>query len=273
MRHFNPGDHPGRPPDGSELASVDIVLTRRFWVVPTAVMAAMLVSFLVVVVVDLEPLSDPRRLLDAGGVLAATAGTGLLVADVVLPVPSSVVMLAHGALFGAVVGAALSLVGSLGAFAVAFAAGRRGERALERIVWEEERRRADRLVRRWGVVAIVVTRPVPILAETTAFVAGTSSVPWRRSLLAALVGSLPAAVLYAVAGALAASFPTGAVVFAVVILLGLVVVALSARAGRKPMPVADGVVTAPHQHDGSESRDAGTEGQRTQDHTDAQCAS
>ena len=214
-------------------------MPRRFWVVPAAVMAAMLVTFTVVEVVGVEPLSDPRGLLDAGGVLAATAGTALLVADVVLPVPSSGVMLAHGALFGVLVGASLSLVGSLGAFAVGFGAGRRGERALERLVSEEERHRADRLLRRWGVLAIVVTRPVPILAETTAFVAGTSSsLAWRTSLLAALVGSLPAAVLYAVAGALAASFATGAVVFAVVILLGLVVVALSARAKGQPVPVA-----------------------------------
>lgn len=205
---------------------------------PVAVMAAMLATFLVVEALGVEPLTDPVPLLDAGGALAAAAGTGLLVADVLLPVPSSGVMLAHGALFGIVVGAALSLIGSLGAFAVGFGLGRRGERALDRLVPEEERSRADRLLGRWGVLAIVVTRPVPILAETTAFVAGTSPLGWRTSLFAALVGSLPAAVLYAVAGALAASFSTGAVVFAVVVLLGLMIVALSPRTGREPATVA-----------------------------------
>lgn len=200
-------------------------------------MAAMLATFLVVEVVGVEPLTDPEPLLGTGGALAAVAGTALLVADVFLPVPSSGVMLAHGALFGIVVGAALSLLGSLGAFAVGFGLGRRGSQAVGRLVSEEERNRADRLLRRWGVLAIVVTRPVPILAETTAFVAGTSSLSWRPSLVAALVGSLPAAVLYAVAGALAVSFAAGAVVFAVVLLLGLAVVALSPRTGRDPAPV------------------------------------
>jgi uncharacterized membrane protein YdjX (TVP38/TMEM64 family) len=200
-------------------------------------MAAMLATFVVVDVLGVEPLTDPKPLLGAGGALAAVAGTGLLVADVFLPVPSSGVMLAHGALFGVVVGAALSLLGSLGAFAVGFALGRRGSQAVGRLVSEEERTRADRLLRRWGVLAVVVTRPVPILAETMAFVAGTSSLGWRPSLLAALVGSLPAALLYAVAGALAVSFATGAVVFAVVVLLGLVVLALSSRAGPDPAPV------------------------------------
>ncbi len=205
---------------------------------PAAVMAAMLATFVVVEALGVEPLTDPRPLLGAGGAVAAAAGTGLLLADVFLPVPSSGVMLAHGALFGIVVGTALSLLGSIGAFALGFGLGRRGGRALERLVPEEERSRADGLLRRWGVLAIVVSRPVPILAETTAFVAGTSSLGWRTSLVAALVGSLPAALLYALAGALAASFATGAVVFAVVILLGVVVAALSPRAGRQPAPVA-----------------------------------
>ena len=201
-------------------------------------MATMLATFVVVEALGVEPLTDPRRLLDARGVVAAAAGTGLLVADVFLPVPSSGVMLAHGALFGIVVGAALSLLGSMGAFAVGFGVGRRGKRALERLVPAEERSRADRLLTRWGVLAVLVTRPVPILAETTALVAGTSSLGWRISLLAALVGSLPGALLYAEAGALAASFATGAAVFAVVTLLGLVVVAVSPRRGREPAPVA-----------------------------------
>lgn len=200
-------------------------------------MGAMLATFLVVEVVGVEPLTDPEPLLGAGGAIAAVAGTALLVADVFLPVPASGVMLAHGALFGIVVGAALSLLGSLGAFAVGFGVGRTGSQAVGHLMSEEERNRADRLLRRWGVLTIVVTRPVPILAETTAFVAGTSSLGWRPSLVAALVGSLPAALLYAVAGALAASFAAGAVVFAVVILLGLAVVTLSPRTGREPAPV------------------------------------
>ncbi len=125
-----PGDEPG-------LASGGIVVTRRFWVVPAALMAAMLATFVVVEVVGVEPLTDPNPLLGAGGAVAAVAGTALLVADVFLPVPSSGVMLAHGALFGIVAGAALSLLGSLGAFAVGFRLGKSGSQAVGRLVSEE----------------------------------------------------------------------------------------------------------------------------------------
>lgn len=220
------------------LASGDIVTTRRYWTVPAAVMAAMLLTFAVVEALGVELLRDPQQSLDAGGALAAATGIALLVADVFFPVPSSGVMLAHGALFGVVIGAALSLAGSVGAFSLGFALGRRGEGAMKRLVAEEERNRADRLLGRWGVLAIVVTRPVPILAETMAFMAGASPLGWRTSVVAALVGSLPAAVLYAVAGAAAASFATGAVVFAAVILLGLGVALVSRRTAHESAPAA-----------------------------------
>ena len=41
------------------------------------------------------------------GIVAAAAGVGLLIADVFIPVPSSLIMIAHGALFGIALGTAL----------------------------------------------------------------------------------------------------------------------------------------------------------------------
>lgn len=149
-------------------------------------------------------------------------GVGLLIADVLLPVPSSLIMIAHGALFGVVYGTLLSLLGGAGATLVGFALGRRGGLLLARIVSQEERTRADRLLRRWGALAIVVTRPIPVLAETTAILAGTSSMNWSRALLAGVAGSLPGALLYALTGALATSFASGVLVFGLVLVIAAV---------------------------------------------------
>jgi len=54
------------------------------------------------------------------------------------------------------------------------------------------------------MLAILVTRPVPLLAETTAIVVGSSPLGWGRMALAALAGSFPGALLYALTGAVAA---------------------------------------------------------------------
>ncbi len=181
--------------------------------------ASFLLLFVVVEALGVPLLTDPTPWLSHGGALAAAVGVGLLVADVLLPVPSSLVMVAHGALFGVWVGTLLSLAGSVGAALFGFAIGRRGGGLMERLVSPAERERADGLLRRWGALAIIVTRPVPLLAETVAIMAGTSSLGWGRVTLAALAGSLPPALLYAVTGASVANLQHTTLVFGLVVLI------------------------------------------------------
>jgi uncharacterized membrane protein YdjX (TVP38/TMEM64 family) len=175
--------------------------------------------FFLVEALGIPLLVEPTPWLKSGGVLAAALGVGLLIADVLLPVPSSLVMVAHGALFGVVGGTLLSLTGSLGAGLFGFWLGRRGGGLLERLVPAAERERADYLLKRWGTLAVIATRPVPLLAETVAIMAGASPLGWGRMALAALMGSLPPSLLYALTGASAGKFQNTALVFAFVLLV------------------------------------------------------
>lgn len=192
---------------------------KRYWLLTGSMMALFLVLFGIAEWLRVPILTDPGPLLARGGWIAAAAGIGLLVADVVLPVPASLVMILHGALFGVVGGTLLSLAGSLGAALFGFWIGRRGGPLFARLVPEEERWRADALLQSWGDLAIVVTRPVPILAETLVILAGASPMGWGRMLLATLAGSLPAALLYALTGATARSLDSVALVFTLVLLV------------------------------------------------------
>lgn len=163
-------------------------------------------------------LQDPTAWMDRQGKLAAAAaGVGLLVADVFIPVPSSILMLGHGALFGVALGTALSLAGSVGAAALGFALGRRGGNLLARLVTPAEKARADELLRKYGALAIVVTRPLPLLAETVSILAGASPMGWGRLLAASAAGAFPASLLYALAGATSRGFGSG------LLMMGLVV--------------------------------------------------
>ena len=192
---------------------------RRYWLTIAAMLAFFLALFGIVEALGVKILTDPSAWLEHRGPLAAAVGVGLLVADVFLPVPSSVVMIAHGALFGVVAGTVLSLAGSLGAAALGFFVGRRSDRLLERLVSPAEKARADQLLQRYGALAIVVTRPIPLLAETTAIMAGASPLGWGRLLGATLAGSVPPALLYALTGATSRSFGSGALMFGVVLLV------------------------------------------------------
>lgn len=198
--------------------------------------SAILVLFFLAEVLDVRILQDPGAWMENGGIAAALLGVGLLIIDVLLPVPSSAIMIAHGAIFGIWAGMALSLLGSVGAALVAFGVGRSGGRWIARFVSAEEQQRANRLLDRWGAIAIVATRPVPVLAETVVILAGASSMGWTRAATAAFVGSIPPAALYALAGAMAVTWAGGGLVFVGVLLLSGIFWIVSTRGQRRASP-------------------------------------
>ena len=180
-------------------------------------MAIFLGTFALVAALDPPLLTEPRPWMAHGGWGAALLGFGLLAADVALPVPASLVMVAHGALFGIARGALLSLGGAMACAALGFALGRRGGPWIERIVPAAERAQAERLLAAWGDLATIATRPVPILAETFSIFAGTTRLTWRRFLTLSLLGNLPPSLLYAATGATAARLDNAFLTFGLVL--------------------------------------------------------
>ena len=205
---------------------------RRYWLLLGGFIVLFGALFGVALALGM-PVEDARPWMGAGGTGAALVGVTLLIVDVALPVPSSGVMMLHGLLFGLWTGAALSLIGSLGAAAVGFALGRAGNGWIRRLVTPEEHDRAGRLLARYGTLAVVASRPVPMLAETVMILAGASPMPWGRAMLAALAGTIPAALAYAAVGAAAASLRAGTAVFVGVVLIGGVFWWWGRRAGEE----------------------------------------
>ena len=145
----------------------------RLWLFIVLLLLAMLLLFFAAQAMQLPFLAeDTAFLLQQQKGTAAALGVGLLLIDVVAPVPSSVVMLANGMLFGVVLGTALSMVGGGGAAALGFWLGRSGGRAGRRWFGVEALNRANAFFQKHGMVAVILSRPVPILAETVTVVAG-----------------------------------------------------------------------------------------------------
>jgi uncharacterized membrane protein YdjX (TVP38/TMEM64 family) len=202
---------------------------RRWFLLALSIAVVLLVMFFLAIASGVSLFEDPTPLLRGGRVAAAVAGVLLLVADVFLPVPSSLVMVAHGALFGTTAGTILSLVGSTAAALTGFAVGRAGNDAIRRWVTPAQHDRAGAMLERWGVLAIAVTRPVPILAETVSILAGSSPLTWLQVALSAAAGSLVPSLAYAWAGSHAGSAVNHLVVFGGVIALSGVLWAIGRR--------------------------------------------
>ena len=189
---------------------------KRYASIFAGLVVVLLLLFALTATLDIDILNDPEPWMRerSGGV--ALVGVGLLLADVVFPVPSSFVMTAHGRLFGPVLGTLLSLAGSIGLTMVSYSIGLAGGRWMVRVVPETERAAVERVLSRWGVGLIIVTRPLPLFAESVAVMAGASKMAAWKVLLAGFVGSLPAAAFYAIAGAQAQDAVSSTLVIAVV---------------------------------------------------------
>lgn len=189
----------------------------RAWVVIAGFTASLLAMFLVVEWAGVPLLVDPGPWLRTVSVAAAVVGVGLLVVDAFVPVPSSLVMVALGATFGLVGGIALSILGSVGGFALAYAVGRASRDSVASAVVPDDVTRGSALVRRWGVLAIVASRPVPLVAETVAISAGAFGLRPVPAFVAALAGALGPAAVFSYAGWRGATTGQGVALFAAVV--------------------------------------------------------
>jgi uncharacterized membrane protein YdjX (TVP38/TMEM64 family) len=201
---------------------------NRYWLFVGVVVVLFLAAYAVAEALQVPRLTDAFALSGAT-FTTALLGVGLLTVDVLLPVPSSLVMTALGAAFGLLVGGLFSFVGSALGFVLAFWLESRGSPLVRRLLSRQEINRADRALQKWGVLALVLTRPLPILAETTAIMAGVSRLPLAKALLAAAAGSLPACLAYAWAGSRVRDFGATAIIFLALICLALVAWALEKR--------------------------------------------
>ena len=157
----------------------------RAWTVAAAIGSTLLLLYAVTDRARIQLLADPRPALGA-------------------------------ATFGFLGGLGLALAGSVGGFALGFLIGRGSRRPIAAALAAAEHRRAERFVARWGVLSVLVSRPVPAVAETVAVTSGAFGMPPVPALAAALAGGAVPAAAYAYAGWRGTSTAGGAVVFAVV---------------------------------------------------------
>lgn len=127
----------------------------------------------------------------------ATIGIALLVVDVLLPVPSSVVAVALSWGLGPVAGGAAVAIGGFLAFVAGYGLGRllpeaRLRRWIGPALWDRVRGGADRHAGWW----IVLARPLPVLAELSAVMAGVWRLPMRRAFAQAALASAAMGALY-----------------------------------------------------------------------------
>jgi uncharacterized membrane protein YdjX (TVP38/TMEM64 family) len=135
---------------------------------------------------------------------AAAVSIGILVSDILLPVPSSIVLIVNGHLFGVAYGTVVSWLGVTVGAVLGFALARAFGRPLaKRLCREDDMTRIEHLTGRHGPTVLVLTRALPVLAEATVLLMGATELSWRRFFLPVALSNLGLAVAYAAVGSLA----------------------------------------------------------------------
>ena len=129
---------------------------------------------------------------------------GLLAGDIVLPIPSSLIITLAGAQLGVVGGTLAGWTGlSVGAL-LGFALARRwGPGLAARLTPPEDLQRVQAISAAYGPAALVMLRAVPVLAEASVLLLGIHGLSWRKFLPPVLLANLGIALAYAVFGRIA----------------------------------------------------------------------
>ena len=168
-------------------------------------------------------LEGSREWMEGFGRHAWLAGILLLVGDIVLPIPGTIVMSALGWKYGWLLGGLISSAGAFCAGSVAYLACRHlGRPAARWIAGEESLEKAHRYFEKRGVWIVALSRWLPVLTEAIACLAGLASMPRRQFFPALLIGSLPMGFAFAAIGHLGHHNPAVAIALSALLPLGFI---------------------------------------------------
>ncbi|SDL11520.1 Uncharacterized membrane protein YdjX, TVP38/TMEM64 family, SNARE-associated domain [Catalinimonas alkaloidigena] len=139
--------------------------------------------------------------LEGYGAWAWAMAIVLLIGDLFLPLPATVIMAALGLLYGPWWGGALAATGSFLSGALAYELCQRiGPNAARRILSEGDLDRGQRLFSRAGGWIVAFSRWIPVLPEVVACMAGLTCMPAPLFYGALACGSLPLGFTFAAVG-------------------------------------------------------------------------
>ena len=158
------------------------------------------------------------RWLESAGHWAWAAGILLLIGDLVLPVPGTIVISALGYIYGVVLGGLIAAVGLIAAGCSGYGLGRIfGERFARRWLGDRDYEKGRRLFANKGGWMVAVSRALPILPEVISCTAGLVGMPFRRFAVALACGSVPMGFLFAAIGRAGRETPGWAVVLSLLL--------------------------------------------------------
>ncbi len=146
--------------------------------------------------------------LQRAGPWAWAAGIALLVGDLLLPVPGTVVISALGYVYGLLLGGLVAAVGLILAGMIGYGIGRLfGERTARRWLGDDDYERGRSLFEKGGGWVVALSRALPVLPEVISCTAGLVRMPFSQFMVALACGSVPMGFIFAAIGSAGREVP------------------------------------------------------------------
>ena len=126
----------------------------------------------------------------------------MAIQGLIVPIPSEVVLLATGMIWGWLFGGIMGIIGSMAASLLCFYISKRGGRPLaEKFVGESGLAMADRLITKYGIKAIIISRFIPFISfDVISYASGLVDIDIKKYSIGTLIGSIFRAFFYSVWG-------------------------------------------------------------------------
>lgn len=131
------------------------------------------------------------------GPWAWVVAIGLLIADIFLPIPTTLIITVMGQKYGPVLGGLIGTLGSFSAGLVAYGLTRMLGRRFARWLLGNELEGVERFYANSGSFAVACSRWLPLLPEAISCMAGLARMPFGKYCLSLLCGAIPMCFAYA----------------------------------------------------------------------------
>jgi len=128
----------------------------------------------------------------------------MAIQGLLVPIPSEIVLLATGIIWGIVGGGIMGIVGSMAAALLCFYISKKGGRPLvKKFVGEKAIDLADNFIHKYGMGAIIVARFLPFIAfDPISYASGLVDMDVKKYSLGTFIGSIPRAFFYSWLGSI-----------------------------------------------------------------------
>jgi len=142
-------------------------------------------------------LAVDRAWLNSLGAWSWIVAVGLMIADILLPIPNTLIITLMGQSYGPFVGGLIGTLGSFSAGVIAYGMTRMLGRRFANWLLGDELKSAEKFFYQSGSFAVACSRWLPLLPEAISCMAGLARMPFGKYCVALLCGSVPMCFAYA----------------------------------------------------------------------------